>query len=73
LLHGQFDENTTEADIAALVNDRHPGAASHRECAGMDRCWTLHESKETSQGHCGMGQATSALRDAVLDFLHTLG
>jgi hypothetical protein len=64
VLHGQFDENTTEADhtrIAALVNNRHPGGASHREFAGMDHCWTLHESMQKSQGHCGMGQATSAL------------
>jgi len=39
----------------------------------MDHCWTLHESMQKSQGHCGMGQATSALSDAVLDFLQTLG
>jgi pimeloyl-ACP methyl ester carboxylesterase len=71
-LHGQFDEGTTEADhasIAAIVNARHPGFATHRELSGLDHCWTRHETMEKSRGNCGNGQAVSTLADAVLAFL----
>jgi hypothetical protein len=71
-LRGQFDEVAREADhaqIAATVNARHPGAASHIELAGLDHCWTRHASMEKSRGHCGEGEQVSTLTDAVLAFL----
>ena len=72
VLHGQFDELTTEADharIAAIVNARHPGRATHRELPGLDHCWTRHETMDKSRGNCGSGETVSALTDAVLAFL----
>jgi uncharacterized protein len=74
VLHGQFDEGTTEADharIATLVNALHPGRATHRELAGLDHCWTRHETMEKSRGNCGNGETVPALSDAVLAFLAT--
>ena len=71
-LRGQFDEVAREADhaqIAATVNARHPGAASHVELAGLDHCWTRHASMEKSRGHCGEGEQVSTLTDGVLAFL----
>jgi dienelactone hydrolase len=72
VLHGQFDESTLEADhvrIAAVVNARRGGQATHRELDGLDHCWTRHESMEKSRGHCGEGQAVADLSAAVLSFL----
>jgi hypothetical protein len=72
VLRGQFDEVAVEADharIAALVNARHPGRATHREFSGLDHCWTRHESMDKSRGNCGAGQPVSTLSDAVLAFL----
>jgi dienelactone hydrolase len=72
VLHGQFDEVAREADharIAAIVNARHPGRATHRELPGLDHCWTRHETMDKSRGNCGNGEAVSALTDAVLAFL----
>ena len=71
VLHGQFDETTAEADharIAALVNARHPGRASHQELAGLDHCWTRHATESSSKGNCGKGQEVSTLADALLAF-----
>jgi dienelactone hydrolase len=71
-LHGQFDEVSVEADharIAAMVNARRPGRATHRQLAGLDHCWTRHETMDKSRGNCGNGQAVSTLSDAVLAFL----
>ena len=71
VLHCQFDETTTEADharIAATVNTRHPGQATHRELSGLDHCATRHETMDKSRGNCGNGQAVSALNDAILAF-----
>ena len=73
-LRGQFDEVAREADhaqIAATVNARHPGAASHVELAGLDHCWTRHASMEKGRGHCGEGEQVSTLTDAVLAFLRS--
>lgn len=72
VLRGQFDEVTTEADhasIAAIVNARHPGRAIHRELAGLDHCWTWHESMEKARGRCGAGRQLPALREALIEFL----
>jgi len=72
VLHGQFDETVAVVDhtqIAPWVNARHPGAATHRILEGLDHCWTRHASMDESRGHCGMGQATPALQDAILEFL----
>jgi len=71
VLHGQFDDTTAEADharIAALVNTRHPGRASHQELAGLDHCWTRHATESSSKGNCGKGQEVSTLADALLAF-----
>jgi dienelactone hydrolase len=71
-LHGQFDEVAVEADharIAAMVNARHPGRATHRQLAGLDHCATRHETMDKSRGNCGSGEAVSLLSDAVLEFL----
>jgi dienelactone hydrolase len=73
-LRGEFDEVARAADhahIAATVNARHPGAASHVELAGLDHCWTWHASMEKSRGHCGEGEQVSTLTDAVLAFLRS--
>jgi dienelactone hydrolase len=73
-IRGQFDESAREADhaqIAATVNARHPGAASHVELAGLDHCWTRHDSMEKSRGHCGEGTEVSTLSDTVLAFLRS--
>ena len=74
-LHGQFDEVSVEDDhatIAAVVNSRRAGAASHRELAGLDHCWTRHHSMDKSRGRCGSGQTSSAMIDAILEFLRAL-
>jgi dienelactone hydrolase len=71
-LNGQFDEVAKEADharIAALVNARHPGRASHQQLSGLDHCGTRHESMSRSTGNCGSGEVVSTLNDAVLAFL----
>jgi dienelactone hydrolase len=71
-LHGQFEEDTSLTDharIAAWVNAKRPGQAEARELSGLDHCWTLHATMEESKGHCGAGRQTSAVIDAVLDFL----
>ena len=76
VVHGQFDEVANEADharIASIVNARHPGRALHRELAGLDHCWTWHESMEKSQGHCGAGRQVPALRDTLMAFLESPG
>jgi len=72
VLHGQFDESTSADDaakVAAFVNARHPGRATHTEFEGLDHCWTRHPSMEASRGHCGSGQPVSTLADAVIAFL----
>ena len=71
-LHGQFDENTHQADhvrIAELVNAKHPGQAMARELSGVDHCWTQHATMDESRGHCGVGRAVSTLIDDILAFL----
>jgi dienelactone hydrolase len=76
ILHGEFDENTTSAEhalrIAAIVNGRHRGAAVRREFEGLDHCWTRQASMEQSRGHCGTGAATTAVDDAILEFLGSI-
>jgi dienelactone hydrolase len=72
VLHGEFDELTAAADharIAALVNARHPGRATHLELPGLDHCATWHETLADSRRGCGTGQPVSTLSDAVLAFL----
>ena len=72
VLYGQFDEPAMGFDrdrIAAMVNARRPGAATHVELAGLDHCWTRHASLEKSRGNCGRGEETTALSDRVLAFL----
>jgi dienelactone hydrolase len=72
VLYGEFDEPAMTFDrqrIAAMVNARHPGAATHVELAGLDHCWTFHASIEKSRGNCGRGEETSTMSDAVLAFL----
>jgi dienelactone hydrolase len=75
VLHGQFDEVTREADhahIAALVNARHPGMATHVELPGLDHCWTRHASMAESRGHCGAGTPDATLADTVVRFMTDL-
>ena len=72
VLRGEFDEVSTEADharIAAIVNARRPGTATHVELAGLDHCWTRHTTREQSRNNCGNGEAVTTLEDAVLAFL----
>jgi dienelactone hydrolase len=76
VMRGQFDEVARESDhaqIAATVNARRPGAATHVELDGLDHCWTRHASMEKSRGHCGEGEPVSMLSDAVLAFLRSAG
>jgi dienelactone hydrolase len=72
ILHGEYDEVTNEADHVAIetaVNGAHPGLAKHLELDQLDHCWTRHASRERSLNNCGGGEATTALRDTVLEFL----
>ena len=72
VLRGEFDELASEADharIAAIVNARHPGAATHREFAGLDHGWMRHETLEKSRANPGRGEEVKTLPDAVLAFL----
>jgi hypothetical protein len=43
-----------------------------KELAGLDHCWTQHETLEKSRGNCGTGTAVPALPDAILAFLAML-
>jgi uncharacterized protein len=72
VIHGEYDAVTTETDharIASAVNDAHPGRAKHVELEKLDHCFTRHASKRASVDNCGGGEATSALSDAILEFL----
>jgi uncharacterized protein len=72
VLRGEFDESATDADnarIAALVNARHPGAATYRELAGLDHGWTRHGSIESSRDSTDRGEQVPTLPDAILEFL----
>jgi dienelactone hydrolase len=72
VLRGEFDETARAADharIAALVNARHPGAATYEELAGLDHGWTRHDTMEESRGNAGRGEQVATLPDAILDFL----
>jgi len=72
VLHGEYDEVTTESDhakIASAVNAGHPGTARHVELAGLDHCWSKHASRQASLNNCGGGEKTTDLSDAILKFL----
>jgi dienelactone hydrolase len=72
VLRGEFDEVAVAADherIAALVNARHPGRATHVELPGLDHCWTRHASMEESRGHCGSGRPDTTLSDTIVRFV----
>ena len=74
VLHGEFDESTVAADherIAASVNARHPGRATHVELSGLDHCWTWHASMDESRGHCGSGRPDTTLSETILRFLQS--
>jgi dienelactone hydrolase len=72
MLHGTFDAVSTASDhskIAAIVNGVRSGRAEHREFEGLDHCETRQETLEAGRDHCGGGEATTAVRDAVLEFI----
>jgi dienelactone hydrolase len=74
VLRGEFDEVAVAADherIAALVNARHAGRATHTELSGLDHCWTRHASMEESRGHCGSGRPDTTLSETILRFLQS--
>ena len=72
VLHGTFDGVSTASDhakIAAIVNQKHPGWAEHREFEGLDHCWTRQQTAEAGRDNCGGGEATTSWNDAVLEFI----
>jgi len=72
LLHGTYDAVSTASDhakIAAIVNQKHPGWAEHREFEGLDHCWTRQQTAEAGRDNCGGGEATTSWNDAVLEFI----
>jgi dienelactone hydrolase len=76
VLRGEFDDTAREADharIAALVNARHPDAATHRELPGLDHGWTRHDTMEQSRQNPGRGKEVATLADAILGFLRMDG
>jgi len=74
ILHGQYDvDPQTNRDaherIAGIVSKSGATRPDFRELPGLDHCWTRHVSLEASIDKCGQGEATAALRDAILEFL----
>jgi len=72
MLHGTYDAVSTASDhakIAAIVNGVHPGRAEHREFEGLDHCETRQQTPEAGRDHCGGGEVTTSVDDAVLEFI----
>jgi dienelactone hydrolase len=74
VLHGEYDvgpvvDRNVHESIAAMINKAHPGAATFREFAGLDHCWTRHPSLEASKDKCGQGEETQIVQDEILSFL----
>jgi dienelactone hydrolase len=72
VLHGEYDEVTSEADhakIASAVNAAHPGIARHMELVGLDHCWSKHAARQSSLNNCGGGEKTTAFTDTILKFM----
>ena len=72
MLHGTYDAVSTASDhakIAAIVNGVHPGRAEHREFEGLDHCETRQKTPEAGRDHCGGGEVTTSVDDAVLEFI----
>jgi dienelactone hydrolase len=72
MLHGTYDAVSTASDhakIAAIVNGAHPGRAEHREFEGLDHCETRQNTPEAGRDHCGGGETTTVVDDAVLEFI----
>jgi dienelactone hydrolase len=76
VLHGEYDTDpAVSSDVHQLIArtvNAGKGSAEYRELAGLDHCWTRHPSLEASKDRCGQGEETTALPDAVMEFLrHT--
>ena len=74
VLHGEYDVDpavgrAAQDQLVAYVNEGNPGGAEFHELPHLDHCWTWHKTLEASRDNCGRGDATTALRDAVLEFL----
>jgi dienelactone hydrolase len=74
ILHGEYDvdpaiDRRAHERIAEIVNKSGSGSAQFMELPGLDHCWSRHASLEASKDHCGQGEVTNALSEAILQFL----
>jgi pimeloyl-ACP methyl ester carboxylesterase len=78
VLHGEYDVDpavggAAQDQLVAYINQGNSGSAEFHEFPHLDHCWTWHKTFEASRDNCGLGDATIALSDAVLEFLGRAG
>ena len=76
VLHAEYDvdpyiNRAAHETIAAIVNRSAGGSATFKELARLDHCWSRHPSIEASVDKCGQGEPSTALSDAILEFLRS--